>query len=318
MDRLNPTGRCTFTPTTTPLRIAGNVVIHSPVRATPSNLPLTDPNRGERLQRVLAQAGVASRRACEDLIEEGHVEINGVFVTELPIFVDLATDRIVVDGRPVAPPERKLYVMLNKPARTITTAQDEPGLDRRTVVDLVNHPSGARLFPVGRLDYETLGLLLLTNDGEFANGLTHPGFGLPKTYRALVRGRLEDTDLKSIERGIYLADRKEGQSYGASRTARVQVEIIKRDRDRTTLEITLKEGRNRQVRRMLAALGYPVKKLERVSIGPLKLKGLARGEWRELKREELQALRKALRSGGNRRKPIRNKADKRGSRTKKT
>jgi 23S rRNA pseudouridine2605 synthase len=287
------------------------------VKPTPSTLPLNDPSRGERLQRVLAQAGIASRRACEQLVEEGHVEINGSFVTELPIFVH-AADRIVVDGRPVAPPERKLYVMLNKPSRTVTTSQDEAGLDRRTVVDLVNHPSGARLFPVGRLDFETLGLLLLTNDGDFANALTHPKFGLPKTYRALVRGRLEDVDVKTIERGIYLADRKEGQSYGASRTARVGVQIIKRDRDRTTLELTLKEGRNRQVRRMLAALGYPVKKLERVAIGPLKLKGLARGEWRELKRDELATLRKTFRASGNPPKPIRNKADKRGPRTKKT
>lgn len=296
----------------------GRVVIHSPVKKTISEMPFSDPDRGERLQRVLAQAGIASRRACEELIERGHVDVNGITVTELPIFVDTTNDRIEVDGRPVASPERHLYVMLNKPARTVTTAQDEEGLDRRTVVDLVNHPSGARLFPVGRLDYETLGLLLLTNDGDLANGLTHPKFGLPKTYRCVVRGRLEDTDIKSIERGIYLADRKEGASYGASRTARVQVEILKRDRDRTTLEITLKEGRNRQVRRMLAALGYPVKKLERVAIGPLKLKGVARGEWRELKREELQTLRKALRQGGNQTKSNRNKTDKRGTRTKKT
>ncbi|MCH8270724.1 MAG: rRNA pseudouridine synthase, partial [Planctomycetes bacterium] len=172
-----------------------------------------------------------------------------------------------------------------------------PGLDRRTVIDLVDHPSGIRLFPVGRLDFETMGLLLLTNDGEMANALTHPRYGLAKTYRAIVRGRLSDDDVESIERGIYLADRKEGRSTGASRTARVQVEIIKRDRDRTTLQITLKEGRNRQVRRMLASIGYPIKKLERVAIGPLRLKGVARGAWRELSRDELRSLRRTLRSG---------------------
>ena len=258
----------------------------------------TDPNGGERLQRVLSQAGVASRRACEALIEEGRVEVNGRVVTRLPVFVDVSSDRIRVDGKVVAAPDRKLYVMLNKPARTVTTARDEPGLDRRTVVDLVDHPSGIRLFPVGRLDFETMGLLLLTNDGEMANALTHPRYGLAKTYRAIVRGRLADEDIESIERGIYLADRKEGRSTGASRTARVQVEIIRRDRDRTTLQITLKEGRNRQVRRMLASIGYPIKRLERVAIGPLKLKGVARGAWRELSRDELRTLRRLLRSGG--------------------
>ena len=257
----------------------------------------TDPVGGERLQRVLSQAGVASRRACEALIEEGRVEVNGRVVTRLPVFVDVSSDRIRVDGKVVAAPDRKLYVMLNKPARTVTTARDEPGLDRRTVVDLVDHPSGIRLFPVGRLDFETMGLLLLTNDGEMANALTHPRYGLAKTYRAVVRGRLADEDIESIERGIYLADRKEGRSTGASRTARVQVEIIRRDRDRTTLQITLKEGRNRQVRRMLASIGYPIKKLERVAIGPLRLKGVARGAWRELSRDELRSLRRTLRSG---------------------
>ena len=277
----------------------------------------TSPNGGERLQRVLSQAGVASRRACEALIEEGRVEVNGRVVTRLPVFVDVSSDRIRVDGKVVAAPDRKLYVMLNKPARTVTTARDEPGLDRRTVVDLVDHPSGIRLFPVGRLDFETMGLLLLTNDGEMANALTHPRYGLAKTYRAVVRGRLADEDIESIERGIYLADRKEGRSTGASRTARVQVEIIRRDRDRTTLQITLKEGRNRQVRRMLASIGYPIKRLERVAIGPLKLKGVARGAWRELSRDELRTLRRLLRSGGagpRGPKPGRNPVDTRRSR----
>lgn len=280
--------------------------------------PPTDPDGGERLQRVLSQAGVASRRACEALIEEGRVEVNGRVVTRLPVFVDASSDRITVDGKVVSASDRKLYVMLNKPARTVTTAHDEPGLDRRTVVDLVEHPSGIRLFPVGRLDYETMGLLLLTNDGEMANALTHPRYGLAKTYRAVVRGRLEDADIKAIERGIYLADRKQGRSTGASRTARVQVEIIKRDRDRTTLQITLKEGRNRQVRRMLASIGYPIKKLERVAIGPLRLKGIARGAWRELSRDELRTLRRTLRSsdpGLSGRKPERDTVDTRRSRT---
>ena len=283
----------------------------------PPQHPPTGPAGGERLQRVLSQAGVASRRACEALIEEGRVEVNGRVVTTLPVFVDVSSDRITVDGKVVSTSDRKLYVMLNKPARTVTTAHDEPGLDRRTVVDLVEHPSGIRLFPVGRLDYETMGLLLLTNDGEMANALTHPRYGLAKTYRAIVRGRLADADIESIERGIYLADRKQGRSTGASRTARVHVEIIKRDRDRTIVEITLKEGRNRQVRRMLASIGYPIKKLERVAIGPLRLKGIARGAWRELSRDELRTLRRTLRSsdpGPPGRQPGRDTVDTRRSR----
>jgi pseudouridine synthase len=217
-------------------------------------------------------------------------------VTELPVFVR-DDDAILVDGRPLRSRERRIYVMLNKPLRTVTTVQDEPGLDRRTVMDLVDHPAGVRLFPVGRLDYETTGLLLLTNDGDLANALTHPRFGLEKTYRVVVRGLLEDDEVAKIERGIYLADQKAAREAGkpvASRTARVGVEIIKRDRDRTMLNLTLKEGRNRQVRRMLAAVGYPVRKLERIAIGPLKLKGLSRGAWRELTREEVRTLREAV------------------------
>lgn len=252
------------------------------------------PNKGERLQRVLADAGVASRRECERLIESGAVEVNGEVVTRLPAFVDPETDRILVEGRPIRRErERKLYILLNKPARTLTTNADEPGSDRRTVIDLVEHPQKSRLFPVGRLDYDTTGLLLLTNDGDLANQLTHPRYGVPKTYRAVVKGTIEDEAVAELERGIFLADRKAGRTQGASRTAHVEVRVVLRERDRTTLELTLREGRNRQVRRLLAAVGYPVKKLERVGMGPLSLKGVARGAWRELDRHEIRALKKA-------------------------
>lgn len=251
----------------------------------------------ERIQRVLARGGVASRRACEELIEAGRVTVNGRVVRELPAFVDPLRDRIEVEGVPVESERRHVYVMLNKPARVLSTARTEPGDTRKTVVDLVDHPAAARLFPVGRLDYETTGLLLLTNDGELTNRLTHPRYGVAKTYRAVVRGRLEDEDAKRIEKGIYLAERREGQTVGARRTARVRVEIVKRDRERTVLHLTLAEGRNRQVRRLLAAVDRPVKKLERIGMGPLRLKGLARGEWRELTRDELRELRKAAGRG---------------------
>lgn len=264
---------------------------------SPSTLALTDPARGERLQRVLADAGIASRRACEALIAQGHVRVNSSLVTTLPVFVDPATDRIEVDGRLVRPSSQLVTVMLNKPTRTLSTARDDQIVQRRTIVQLVDHPAAARLFPVGRLDYDTTGLILLTNDGELANRLTHPRFGVVKTYQALVRGRLDDADLSRLERGIFLAERRAGRTVGAVRAAHVGITIARRDRDTTLLEITLGEGRNRQVRRMLAAVGCPVKRLERIAMGPVRLSGLARGQWRELTHKELTALRRASEPG---------------------
>lgn len=260
--------------------------------ATPGH-DFTDAGRGERLQRVLADAGIGSRRACEDLIRAGEVTVNGQLVAELPAWVDPETDRIEVQGRPVPRPERRLYVLLNKPARTLSTVADEPGADRRTVADLVDHPGASRLFPVGRLDYDSVGLVLMTNDGELANRLTHPRYGVPKTYRVVVDGVLGPEAVAELERGIYLAERKAGRTTGAKRTARVEIRVISQNRQNTTLEMTLREGRNRQVRRMLAAVDYPVRKLERVAMGPLRLKGVARGAWRELTRDEVWALKRA-------------------------
>jgi 23S rRNA pseudouridine2605 synthase len=254
---------------------------------------LTDASRGKRLQRVMADAGVGSRRACEAMIEDGLVEVNSVLVTRLPAWVDPEEDHIVVSGKPISKSERKLYIMLNKPANTLSTAKDEPGSDRRTVIELVDHPAAARLFPVGRLDYDTVGLILLTNDGELANRLTHPRYGVPKTYRVTLKGELDEAAIKELERGIFLAQRKAGQTEGAARTAHVEIELVARDRDRTVVSLTLREGRNRQVRRMLAAVGCPVRKLERTAMGPVKLKGLPRGGWRELTRDEIRALRKS-------------------------
>ncbi len=260
-------------------------------RANETNL--TDASRGKRLQRVMADAGVGSRRACEGMIEDGLVEVNSVLVTKLPAWVDPEQDHIVVDGKPISKADRKLYILLNKPANTLSTNQDEPGSDRRTVLDLVNHPAAARLFPVGRLDYDTVGLILLTNDGELANRLTHPRYGVPKTYRVTVKGELDEDAIKELERGIYLAQRKAGQTDGVAKTAGVEIKLIARDRDRTIVSLTLREGRNRQVRRMLAAVGYPVKKLERIGMGPVRLTGVPRGGWRELTREEIRALRRS-------------------------
>ncbi|MGJ8637403.1 MAG: pseudouridine synthase [Phycisphaerales bacterium] len=254
---------------------------------------LRDASRGERLQRVMADAGVGSRRACEALIEAGEVTVNGKIETNLPIWVDPTSDRIVVQNKVLPQSERLLYVMLNKPPRTLSAVKDEPGYDRKTVTELVNHPAAARLFPVGRLDYETVGLILLTNDGELANRLTHPRYGVPKTYRVTVKGKLDEEAIQELERGIFLAQRSEGQTRGAKRTAHVEIKLIAQDRDSTVMELTLREGRNRQVRRMLAAVGFPVRKLERVAMGPVQLKGVARGAWRELTRDEIKALKKS-------------------------
>jgi 23S rRNA pseudouridine2605 synthase len=253
--------------------------------------PNADEPAAVRLQKFLAEVGVASRRVAEELIEEGRVKVDGRVVRDLPVFIDPASDIVEIDGRRIMnAPERHLYVMLHKPRRCVSTVLDPEG--RRTVADLVNHPSKARLYPVGRLDFDTSGLLLMTNDGELTNRLTHPRYGVHKTYRATVKGELEPEAVAELERGIYLAERKSGQTLGGKKTMPVRMSIAARDRDRTVLELTLQEGRNRQVRRMLARVGCPVKKLVRTRMGPLKLKGLAVGEWRELTRTELGALRK--------------------------
>ncbi|TVQ31852.1 MAG: rRNA pseudouridine synthase [Phycisphaeraceae bacterium] len=265
--------------------------------------PLRDASRGIRLQKALADAGIASRRRCEELIEEGLVTVNGRLVTELPAWVDPVEDEIAVDGRVIARPAKKaggrrlIYVMLYKPKNTLSAASDPSG--RRTVADLVRFPGGVRLFPVGRLDYDTVGLILLTNDGEMANLLTHPRYGVHKLYRATVRGRVADEDLSKLEEGVYLAERKAARQagrkkIGAKRTAHVGISIVKRDAERTVLELKLEEGRNRQVRRMFASVGHPVRKLIRVGMGPVRLTGLRVGEWRELTRDEVSRLRKTV------------------------
>jgi len=252
--------------------------------------PLRDASRGVRLQKALAEAGVGSRRRCEELIESGAVAVNDRVVDTLPAWVDPQRDRLTVDGAPVRGAERRVYVMLNKPRRTVTSLDDPEG--RRDIADLVDHPASARLFPVGRLDYDTTGLLLLTNDGELANRLTHPRYGVDKTYRAVVKGCLDDDALATLRRGVYLARRRQGRTVGAERAAPADVRLVRRERDRTILDITLTEGRNRQVRRMLAHLDRPVRKLKRIRMGPLNLKGLRTGEWRELTRDELRELRR--------------------------
>lgn len=251
-----------------------------------------------RLQRVLADAGIAARRQCERLIQEGHVEVNGEVRDRLPVFVDPAQDRITVDGRPISRPQatRKIYLMLHKPERTLVTSSDEPGAARRTVLDLIDHPSKPRLFPVGRLDFESTGLVLLTNDGELANVLSHPRFGVEKVYHAMVKRVLDDTHVAELEGVMNRAGRDEAKSRGRLATPGVGLTVIRREPGRTLLSVTMRAGANRAVRDVLANAGCPVKKLTQMRLGPIELKGVALSHWRELTRDEVRDLRQLLSS----------------------
>jgi 23S rRNA pseudouridine2605 synthase len=235
------------------------------------------PNRpSERLQKILARAGLGSRRAAEALIAAGRVRVNGEVAT-LGDRADPETDRIEVDGAVVGVRPGLVHYLLNKPAGVVTTASDPQG--RPTVVGLV--PAEPRVFPVGRLDADTEGLLLLTNDGELAHRLTHPSFGIDKEYLAEVDGRPTRGALRRLREGVDLED---------GRTAPARVSVVG---DRL-LRITIHEGRNRQVRRMCDAVGHPVRRLVRVRVGPIADRRLAPGEWRALEQDEVRALERAV------------------------
>ena len=261
----------------------------------------TDASRGPRLQKVLAEAGVGSRRRCEELIEEGEVTVNGHTVATLPAWVDPVRDHIAVSGRRINIPKDHVYVMLFKPRGVVCTNEDPEG--RTRAIDLVDHPSRARLFPVGRLDADSSGLLLLTNDGDLTNRLTHPRYGVHKVYEVTVAGALDDEAVKKLESGLFLSDRysTKGRRVGR-KSSQSRLKLLKTARDRTRLLMELREGRNRQVRRMLLYVGHKVKKLRRIQMGPLKLKGLRPGQWRELFPAELAALNKAARGVAPRRR----------------
>ncbi len=237
----------------------------------------------QRLQKVLSQAGVASRRAAETLIAEGRVTVNGRTVREMGTKADAETDDIRVDGRRVKTAERKRYILLNKPAGYVTTRQDEKR--RRTVIDLL-HGVREYVYPVGRLDYDTEGLLLLTNDGDLAARLTHPRHGIERTYEAHVAGMPDDDDLERLRTGIPLDGRRTRPAEA------VLVNAGRRDHDGVVL-LTIKEGRNRQVRRMCEAVGHPVGQLKRTRIGPITDRRLKPGQWRDLTLDEVKRLVKA-------------------------
>jgi 23S rRNA pseudouridine2605 synthase len=240
---------------------------------------VTEPAEGVRLQKVLAAAGIASRRACEILISEGRVEVNSEIVVEQGRRVDPERDVIRVDGARIPPPRRHRYLALNKPRGVVTTMSDPEG--RRTVADLVAVGGKDRLFHVGRLDTDTEGLLILTNDGDFAHRLAHPSYQVPKTYIAEVAGLVGEQALSRLRRGITLED-------GPVRPT--SVKIVSTAGDKTLLKITIQEGRNRIVRRTMEAVGHPVRRLSRIGIGPVRLGNLKVGEYRDLTREELGGL----------------------------
>lgn len=230
-----------------------------------------------RLQKVLAAAGIASRRAAEELIVAGRVAVDGRIVGRLGTRVDPSSARIEVDGVRVSVNPDHEYLVLNKPAGIITTVKDTHG--RPTVVDLVR--SRRRMFPVGRLDADTTGVLLLTDDGELAHRLAHPRFGIRKVYVAEVRGAVAEETCRRLERGVVLED-------GPARA--VGVHVRGRGRTSSQVEVTMTEGRKREVRRMLEAVGHPVISLSRVSFGPIRLSGLKVGDTRRLTPAEVGEL----------------------------
>lgn len=234
----------------------------------------------ERLQKVLANAGIASRRKCEELISAGRVKVNDQVVTRPGVKVDVTTDVITVDDRPVQL-EPKVYILFHKPRGVISAVSDPRG--RKTVVDFFRDQIKQRIYPVGRLDYDTEGLLLLTNDGEFANALMHPSGNIPKTYHVWVKGIPHGTLLEKLERGILLED-------GMTAPAKAEYVDVFPEENRSIISLTLVEGRNRQVRRMFEAISFPVRKLVRVKYGFLTLEGVARGKYRHLSRAEVNAL----------------------------
>jgi 23S rRNA pseudouridine2605 synthase len=238
----------------------------------------------ERLHKVLAHAGFGSRRKCEQMIRDGLVQVDGKTVTEMGIKVDPGQNKIKCDGRYLRA-ERKVVLLLNKPRRIICTTQDEHG--RKTVNDLM-HGVRERVYPVGRLDSASQGMVVMTNDGDLTNRLTHPRYGVSRTYHVVVQGEVTPETVEKMSRGVWLAEGKTGP---------IQVAIKKRDHGMTILEATIHEGMNREVRRVFAKYGFKVKHLKRVKIGQLMLGQLPEGRYRALTPKEIEMLFAGARSG---------------------
>jgi len=232
----------------------------------------------ERLQKVIAHAGIVSRREAERLITEGRVAVNGCIVTQLGTKVDPARDKVKVDDRLVKSFPGKVYVLMNKPAGYVSTLKDPQ--ERPVVTDLLDRIN-TRVFPVGRLDYDAEGVLLLTNDGELAHRLQHPRYGISRTYEVKVKDVPANSKLSSLRKGVRLED---------GITLPAKAKFLKKTTKNCWLKITLYEGKNRQVKRMCAAIGHPVLKIKRVSLGPLSLGNVSRGKYRHLTQDEVKEL----------------------------
>lgn len=231
----------------------------------------------ERLQKYMASCGVASRRKCEEIILSGKVKVNGNIICELGSKVDVNNDVVEYNGKIIKPEENKVYIMLNKPEGYITSVKDEK--NRKTVIDLVN--INERIYPIGRLDYDSSGLLLLTNDGDIYNKIIHPRVKIVKRYIAVVKGEFNKSEIDKFKKGI---------DIGGYITAPASIKIIKFEDNKTTVEIGIHEGKNRQIRKMCSALGHDVIALKRIAIGEIKLGYLKRGEYRNLTKEELKYI----------------------------
>ena len=231
-----------------------------------------------RLQKYMAHAGVASRRKCEEIIAEGRVKVNGEVVNTQGYIVEEG-DRVTVDGKKVWPVKRNTYILMNKPRGIISSAKDNK--DRQTVLDLLSTDIRARLYPVGRLDMDSSGLILLTDDGELTERLLHPKYEIEKTYKVTVNGLVSEEEAKELSKGVKLKD---------GMTAPGEFKIIEHRNKKTRLECTIREGRNRQIRRMFESLGYEVIQLERIAFGPLKISGLGKGDYRPLREKEIRSL----------------------------
>ena len=233
-----------------------------------------------RLNKYISNSGLTSRRKADELIFNGNVRVNGVTIKE-PGFQVNPDDKVMVNGRPVLAQKEKTYVVINKPLGYVTTMDDE--FNRPIVADLVSDFE-ERLFPVGRLDYNTTGLLIMTNDGDMAYRLTHPKHEVTKTYRARIAGYISDTKLNALRRGV---------DIGGFVTSRARVQVVKQLKRSTIVEIEIHEGKNRQVRKMFSKVGHPVQELERVAIGNIRLGRLATGHYRKLTEDEIKYLKGA-------------------------
>jgi 23S rRNA pseudouridine2605 synthase len=236
-----------------------------------------------RIQKVLAEAGVASRRAAEEMVTDGRISVNGRAVTSLPMFVDPDFDRIFIDGKALRRRTRqKLYFLLNKPRGVLCTADDPQG--RKKAVDLVPETPGARVYCVGRLDLDTTGLLILTNDGELTEYLTHARYGVPTTYAVEITGQLSEEDIDAFKHGVYLDGRRTGGGG---------LKVLSKTPDRSVLEVMISEGRNKEIERILLKFGVKVRRIHRTAIGPITDRGLKVGACRELTPAEVKKLMRA-------------------------